>query len=100
MTAAAPRFAPDFAVRLNGNAVPAALRASISGISWQTSLDGVDRVELTLVNENLRWLDHPLIALDNELTLSIGYAPGTLDQVFVGEIVAQTAAFPAGGAPT
>jgi Phage tail baseplate hub (GPD) len=100
MTAVAPRFAPDFAVRLNGNAAPAALRASISGVSWQTGLDGSDRVELTLVNENLRWLDHPSLALDGELALSVGYAPDRPEQVFVGEIVGQTASFPSGGGPT
>jgi phage protein D len=100
MALAAPRYAPDFRVQINGQPVPASLRASISGVSHQTGLEGADRVELTLVNENLRWLDHPLLALDNELALSIGYAPAPLEQVFVGDIVGQSATFPGGGAPT
>src|SRR3954471_16473549 len=100
MTAASLRFAPEFQVRIRGQAVPAALRASVSSVSYQSGLDGADRVELTLVNENLRWLDHPLLRLDNELALSMGYAPDPLEQVFVGEIIGHTAAFPSSGAPT
>jgi uncharacterized protein len=57
-------------------------------------------VELTLVNEQLRWLDNPLFRLDNALTLSLGYAPDPLERVFVGEIVGQNATFPGGGMPT
>jgi hypothetical protein len=51
------------------------------------------------VNENLRWLDNPLLQLDNELSLAIGYAPDPLRQMFVGEIVALAPTFPASGAP-
>src|SRR5262249_42202461 len=94
------RYAPDFRVNINDAPVPAALRASISSASYQTGLDGADRVELSLVNENLRWLDHPLLALDNKLSLSIGYAPDPLKQIFVGEIVGQSPTFPSGGSPT
>lgn len=94
------RYAPEFQVRIAGKPAPAALRASISNVSFQTGLEGADRVELTLVNENLRWLDHSLLALDNELALSIGYAPDPLDQVFVGEIVGLSPTFPGGGSPT
>jgi phage protein D len=95
-----PRFAPEFRVNINDAPVPASFRASISGVTLHTGLEGSDRVELNLVNENLRWLDHPLIRLDNELTLSIGYAPDPLTRVFAGEIVTQTAAFPNSGFPT
>ena len=100
MALASLRFAPEFQVRIGGQPVPAPLRASVSGVSYQTGLDGADRVELTLVNEHLRWLDHPLLALDNELALSLGYAPDPLEQVFVGEIVGHNATFPATGGPT
>lgn len=94
-----PYYAPEFQVRIAGKAVPAALRASISGVSFQSGLEGADRVELTLVNENLRWLDHPLLALENPLALEIGYAPDVPEQIFVGEIVGQSPTFPGGGAP-
>ena len=95
-----PRFAPEFQVMINGAPLPAAMRASIAGASYQTGLEGADRVELTLVNDNLRWLDHPLFALDNSLELAIGYAPDPLARVFVGEIVGQSATFPSSGGPT
>jgi hypothetical protein len=94
------RFAPEFRVSINDTPVPAALRASIASVSYQTSLEGADRVELSLANEGLRWLDHPLFALDNKMALFMGYAPDPLDQVFVGQVVGQEASFPNGGMPT
>jgi phage protein D len=93
------RYAPDFRVEINGRPVPAAMRASLASVSCQTALEGADRVELSLVNEKLRWLDHNLLALDNQLALSIGYAPDPLKQVFVGEIVSQAPTFPGSGSP-
>jgi uncharacterized protein len=94
------RYVPDFRVTIFGMPVPAALRASILSVTLQSGLEGADRVDLTLVNENLRWLDHPLLALDNPLALSIGYAPDPLEQMFVGEIVSHSASFPSGSVPT
>jgi len=99
MPTAAMCYAPEFQVRINDQAVPAALRASITSVSYQTGLEGADRVELSIANENLRWLDHPLLKLDNKLALSMGYAPGPLRQQFVGEIVALSPTFPASGSP-
>ena len=93
-------YAPEFRVAINDEPIPAALHASVTGVSYQTGLEGADRVDLTLVNENLRWLDHPLLALDNKLILSIGYAPDPLEQVFVGEIISQEVTFPSSGTPT
>ena len=93
------RFVPEFHLDINGKPVPATLRASVSSVSYQTGLEGSDRVELALVNDNLRWLDHQLLALDNTLKLAIGYASDPLEQVFVGEIVGQTPSFPSSGSP-
>lgn len=94
------RFAPDFSIGINGQAVPAALRASVNSVSLQSGLEGSARVEIDLLNENLRWLDHALLRLDNDLVVKIGYAPDPLEQVFAGQIVAHDASFPAGGVPT
>src|SRR5947209_3789123 len=69
-------------------------------VSLQTGLEGVDRLELTLANNHLRWLDHPLLKLETEVRVSLGYAPDPLAQVFVGEIVGHNAAFPSSGTPT
>lgn len=99
MPNAAMCYAPEFQVRINDQSVPAALRASMTSVSYQTGLEGADRVELSIANENLRWLDHPLLKLDNKLALSMGYAPGPLPQQFVGEIVALSPTFPASGSP-
>jgi hypothetical protein len=100
MNVASLRYIPDFRLELNGSPVPAAMRASIISIKHETGLEGADRVEITLVNENLRWLDQPLFALDTTLVLSLGYAPAPLEQMFVGEVVAQSADFPSNGPPT
>jgi phage protein D len=96
---AAMRYAPEFQVRINGQVVPAALRASIMSVSYQTGLEGADRVELSIANENLRWLDHALLKLDTPFALSMGYAPDPLRQQFVGEIVALSPTFPSSGSP-
>ncbi len=95
-----PRFAPELSLRIAGAAAPAELRASLTSVQLQSSLGAADRVELGIANERLRWLDHPLLKLDTELVLALGYAPDPLEQLFVGEIVAQGAAFPAGGMPS
>jgi uncharacterized protein len=99
MPNAAMRYAPEFQVRINDQVVPAAMRASMTGVQYQTGLDGADRVEVTLANENLRWLDHPLLRLDHDVKLSMGYAPDPMRQMFAGEIVAVSPTFPAGGTP-
>lgn len=94
------RFAPTFALILDGAPAPAALRASIQSVSCTTGYDGLDAVELLLANEHLRWLDADLLRLGTPLQLELGYAPAPLTQVFAGEVVARGADFPAGGAPT
>lgn len=96
---AASHYAPEFQVRINGQLAPAAMRIAIVSLTYQTGLEGADRVEMTLANENLKWLDNPLLRIDNELTIAMGYAPDPLRQMFVGEIVALSPTFPASGAP-
>lgn len=94
------RFVPDFRLQINGAPAPAELRASITRVAHTSGLQGADRVELTLVNDALRWLDNPLFALDTPVVLSMGYADSGVVQVFVGQVVGFGADFPAGGAPT
>ncbi len=94
-----PRYAPAFLLEINGQPVPADLRASVASLQYQTGLEGADRVEISLVNDHLRWLDHKLLALDNPLALSVGYSPDPLKKIFIGEIVSQSPTFPASGVP-
>lgn len=98
--AAFARYAPNFTITLNGDPIPQAMRACITRLNYQDGLDGADRVEVILANESLRWLDHPLLQVDTEFRLEIGYAPNPLHEVFVGEITGVNATFPAGGMPT
>lgn len=97
--AANPRYAPELRLLIGGQPIPAAMRGSVTRLSAQSGLGVSDRVEVALANDGLRWLDHPLLALDNELALSLGYAPDPLTQLFVGEIVAHDATFPSSGLP-
>lgn len=93
-------YAPDFRIRVRGEDVSAFLRSSVMSVNYHDGLEGADRVEITLANERLQWLDHPLLQMDNSLALSIGYAPDPLEEVFVGEITGLNASFSSGGIPT
>jgi phage protein D len=95
-----PRYAPDFRIALDGDAMPAAMRARVMRVTYEDGIKGADRVEIALANDGLQWIDHPLLQVDNKLELSIGYAPDALDKVFVGEITGVNAAFPSSGVPT
>jgi phage protein D len=95
-----PGYVPDFEVRINGEPLPAAMRASMIRVNYQDGLEGADRVEITIANEGLQWLDHPLLQIDKAFSLAIGYAPDPLEEVFVGEITGVNASFPNSGMPT
>ncbi len=95
-----PRYAPEFSLRINGDPLPPALRAAVSSVSYTDGIEGADRVEVTFANPGLRWLDHPLLAVDNGFRLSLGYAPDPLEEVFVGEITGVEPTFPSGSMPT
>jgi hypothetical protein len=94
------QYAPQFKLEIGGDPLPAALRGSIIGLSYQNGIAGSDSVDLTIANQDLRWLDHPLLAVDQGFKLSIGYAPDPLDEIFFGEITAVEPSFPNGGMPT
>lgn len=89
-----------FTIQIDGANLPAALRGAITSVTWTAGIEGSDSVEVTFANQNLQWLDNPLLAVDNGFTLSIGYAPDPLELVFVGEITGVEPSFPNGGMPT
>jgi hypothetical protein len=93
-------YAPEFVIRLNGEVMPPALEGAVASVSYQDGMQGSDRVELTIANPSLRWLDHPLLSVDTTFSLSMGYAPDPLEEVFVGEITGVEPSFPGGGMPT
>ena len=93
-------LAPEFKIAVDGAPIPAALRASITSVSYTDGIEGADRVEVAIANPSLRWLDHPLLQAGHDFRLSIGYAPGPLEEVFVGAITGVECSFPASGIPT
>jgi hypothetical protein len=95
-----PQFGPQFTIQIGGANLPSGLRGSISSVSFTAGLEGSDSAEITFANPDLQWLGNPLLAVDQPLTLSIGYAPDPLEKVFVGEITGVEPSFPSSGMPT
>jgi hypothetical protein len=93
-------YAPEFAIRLNGQQLPMAMKAAISSVTYEDGLKGADHVDVTFANPALQFLDHPLLTVDTPFSFSMGYAPDPLEEVFVGEITGVEPTFPAGGMPT
>jgi uncharacterized protein len=101
MMAALPSYyIPDFELDLEGQPIPAELRASVTRVHFEESLEAADRVEVEFANQGLRLLDHPLLHLKNAVQLSIGYRPDGIRHVFKGEVSGVEPVFPAGGMPT
>jgi hypothetical protein len=96
----APFYAPEIRLAFAGKPAPAELRGSVTSINCQTGLGGSDRLEVSLVNERLRWLDSPLFEIESEITFGIGYAPDTPAQMFAGEVTGTEAEFPSDDLPT
>lgn len=92
-------YAPEFDVMIDGARVPAELRCAISSVSLTSALEGADRVEVSVANQDLRWLDEPLLELENSFRLDLGYAPDPLSLMFVGRITGVASSFPASGVP-
>ena len=122
-----PKYVPDFRIEINDRELPAALRASMASVRHQEGTNAADRVEIGLANTDLRWLQKhirglgfrpfmtgikigPLPAasaapegifdIDNKLTLAMGYAPDSLEEMFIGEMTGVEATFPNSGMPT
>jgi phage protein D len=120
-----PAYAPEFRLRINGDDLPAAVRATVTSVRYQDGVNAADRVEVGFANPNLGWLQNHIRGLgfspptgikigpirvadaapdgtfdiDNKLELSIGYAPDPLENVFVGDVTGVSASFPNGGMP-
>jgi hypothetical protein len=122
-----PTYAPDFAVHINGDPMPASVRSVVTGVTYQDGRKAADRVEIEVANPDLRWLQNhirglgfqpfpsgirvgPIRALDaapdgtfdidNRLSLELGYAPDPLEPMFDGEITGVEVSFPNGGMPS
>lgn len=121
------RYVPDFRIKINDQEMPAAVRATVTSVSYEDGMQAADRVEVGLANVDLRWLQTHIRGLgfqpfptgvrlggvgrldaapegtfdiDNQLSLAIGYAPDPLEEVFLGSVTGVEASFPNGGVPT
>jgi phage protein D len=93
------RFVPDFVIQINGKPISRSMRAAVSSVHYQDGIEGADRVELTLVNDSLRWFTEPSLKNGNSLSLSMGYVDDMQD-MFSGAITGLDATFPGSGVPT
>jgi phage protein D len=127
MTALAlPQYAPEYTVKIADQELPAAVRASVMSVRLESGMGTASRVEIQLANTNLRWLKAHIVGvgtmgvqagvrlgslpsppppvglfdIDNKLTLSLGYAPDPLTEVFIGEITGIEANFPSDDMPS
>lgn len=96
----APQYSPELRLMLSGRPAPSALRASLTSVSATCGFGDADRLELSIANEGLRWLDNDLFRLDTPVELWLGYTPEQPERVFAGEVVAADATFPSAGIPT
>jgi phage protein D len=93
-------YVPDFELELGGQPIPADLRASVTKVRFEESLEAADRVEVEFANQGLRLLDHPLLQLKNRVELALGYQPDGIRHVFKGEVSGVEPVFPGSGMPT
>jgi phage protein D len=100
MSALPSIYIPDFVLELGGQPIPADLRASVTKVRFEESLEAADRVEIEFANQGLRLLDHPMFELKNAVELSIGYRPDGISHLFKGEISGVDPVFPSSGMPT
>ena len=125
--AAHSQYAPVYRITIGGNDIPAVLRSCITSVRYEDGKNGADQVQVSLANPGLQFLQSHvrglaaiapptglsfntigrgdvvpggLFDLDNQVTLALGYAPDSPDEMFLGEITAVGATFPADGMPS
>ena len=93
---------PSSRVRLDGAAAADRDCApAITSLRYQDGLEGADRVELTLANDGLQWLDHPLLQVDTRLRArSSATRPIRSRRSSSARSPASTPTFPSSGMPT
>jgi phage protein D len=99
MTAAAPFYVPDFAVRISGVTLAADVSRAVRSVTCETSLDTAAMFTLELSNAGLELTDSPLFDVGKEVEIHMGYAGG-LRSMLLGEITSVSPTFPESGAPT
>ncbi|MBI1742449.1 hypothetical protein HYR54_05195 [Candidatus Acetothermia bacterium] len=121
------QYVPEFTIKINGDEMPASVRATVTSVRYQDGQNESDQVTVGLANPNLRWLQKHIRGLgfqpfptgvkigpfgsvnavpegtfdiDNKLQLSMGYAPDSLEEMFLGEVTGVEVSFPNGGMPS
>jgi uncharacterized protein len=119
------QFVPEYQVKVNGSDLPQAVRSAVTAVRYDDGIDAADRVEIDVANLNVGLLREHIRGLgfqpfptgvrigpvgvspvpsgtfdiDNSLSLSMGYAPGPLMEMFRGEVTGLELDFPESGMP-
>jgi phage protein D len=121
------QFVPDYAMSINGSAIPTSLKSSIVSITFDSGLNAADRLEVVVANPGLTWLQSHinglgflpfptnvrigpiqtpnfdgtgLFDMGNKIALSLGYSDVFLTDVFEGEITGIEVNLTSDGMPT
>ncbi|GAB6095355.1 hypothetical protein JCM14469_16070 [Desulfatiferula olefinivorans] len=105
----AERYAPAFAIMINGREVPREVSAGMVSLSVTDTSDRADSFAIRISDRHhkqgrfaggaaLKWMDSSLFDEGNEVMIQMGYV-NDMTVTFSGEITAVSAAFPAGGSP-
>ncbi len=92
-------YVPVFEVTINGKGLQADISKAIIDVSVSESLNQASRFNLTVNNQSLKWHDHPLFKIGNEVAIKLGYVNNLRDMI-LGKIKDVQVSFPASGAST
>jgi phage protein D len=93
-------YIPDFELKLSGRPIPAELRARVSRVRFDESLQAADMVQVEFADPGHRYLDDRIFDITTEIEISLGYRPRGLQSVFVGNVTSIEPTFPQSGMPT
>ena len=97
-------LAPEFAIRINGSALPNEAVADMIAINLVEDVDAPSMCTVTLsgwdtVDMKVKWIDHKLFREGNPIEIEMGYRDH-LEVVFSGEITGLEPDFPEASPPT
>jgi phage protein D len=100
MSPVASTYIPDFVARVDGQTLPAQLRAAVTSVRFDESIEGSDRVELALADPSLLLEFFALLDIGVRIDLELGYRPDRLSHVFAGDVTGVEPSFPSSGMPS
>jgi phage protein D len=98
-------YAPQFEVQINNNRLAANISKAIMEVTIDEKMDEGASFRFTvnddfdMAKQQFRWLDHPLFAVGNTVSIKIGYG-SDLEEMVIGRITSIEPSFFSGEVPT